>query len=196
MLQAPKCLFSRRTGRTRSDRARGVWQMNAKLIASVAVANAALGVADTALAEPTLDTTKPTITGPSVPAASGAGWNNGPVADPATVSRINIDTIYPTVTFTGVGLYSLLQTVTVTCVPGDALSGIASSTCSAPPPALAWTLGLGPHPVTSAVTDNAGNALFAATVFSVRVTYDDLCGLTERPSRPMRERRSSPSRTG
>lgn len=168
--------------------------MKAKFIAVVAVACTALVVAGTALAEPTLDTTKPTITGSSLPAANGAGWNNGPVtvtftctdevggsgiatdtvagatltgggvnqsvtntgtcvdlagniADPATVSGINIDVTYPTVSFTGIGLYTLADTVTVACVPSDALSGVASSTCTAPPPTPAWTLGVGTYQV-------------------------------------------------
>ncbi len=90
---------------------------------------------------------------------------------------VNVDKTAPSVTYSGnVGTYMVDQTVSISCSPSDALSGIASSTCagvSGP----AWSFGLGSHTYLASATDNAGNQGSGSTTFTVKVDASSLCAL-------------------
>ena len=90
---------------------------------------------------------------------------------------VKVDTTPPVVTFNGnLGTYTVAQTVAITCSAFDALSGVATSTCSnlsAP----AWLLGLGSHSLTASATDVAGNVGTGSTKFTVTVDENSLCAL-------------------
>lgn len=92
---------------------------------------------------------------------------------------VNIDQTPPVVTYSGnAGSYSVLQSVSISCSAGDALSGVASDTCanvSGP----AWSFGLGVHTVSATATDNAGNTGSGSTSFTVTADEASLCGLVQ-----------------
>lgn len=167
-----------------------------------------------------IDTTPPTISGSSAPAANSNGWNNTNVvvsfkcddtlsgidtcAAPvtlsaegagqsatgmamdkagntatATVGNINIDKTAPVVTYGGnAGSYTVDQSVSITCTPSDALSGVASSTC-APVTGPAYSFTVGANSFTASATDRAGNTGTGTTSFKVAATFDTLCALTQ-----------------
>ena len=102
----------------------------------------------------------------------------GNVSAASNVVTVKIDRTDPVVTFSGGGGYGLLDTVSITCVPTDALSGVASSTC-APTTGPAWSFGPGTHTRTASATDAAGNSSSASTSFQVTATARSLCGLVE-----------------
>ncbi len=87
------------------------------------------------------------------------------------------DATNPVVAFSGnSGTYLVNQTVAITCSASDAMSGIASDTCTnvnAP----AYSLGLGSHALNASATDNAGNSSTASTAFTVNVDAGSLCSL-------------------
>jgi hypothetical protein len=91
---------------------------------------------------------------------------------------IDIDLTNPTVTYTGGhATYDVDETVSITCTPSDALSGIASSTCAnVSGPAASFTLGV--HTYSASALDLAGNTGTGSVSFAVVVTYDGLCRLT------------------
>lgn len=89
-----------------------------------------------------------------------------------TVSGLDVDLTRPVVTYNGnAGRYTVDQTVHITCVATDALSGVAGSTCadiSGP----GWSFGLGSTTRTATATDAAGNTATATTSFAVVDTCD------------------------
>ena len=92
-------------------------------------------------------------------------------------ATVAIDATGPTVSYSShPATYGLDQTIAITCTAGDALSGLASSTCqniSGP----ASSFGLGLHTFSAAAQDNAGNTNSASTQFTVVDPYDDLIAL-------------------
>jgi len=111
---------------------------------------------------------------------------SGTAVDPAgntamvVVGGISIDLTPPAITFTGDLSYSVDQTVSITCVASEALSGIDPSVPGGCPsafgPALAF--GLGPHTLSASATDRAGNKAERTVTFTVGVTEASLCSLT------------------
>jgi hypothetical protein len=83
------------------------------------------------------------------------------------------------VTYSGnAGVYTVDQTVNITCSASDNLSGVVSTTCadiSGP----AYSFGLGTHSFSATATDKAGNVGTGSTTFTVQVTYASLCALTQ-----------------
>jgi hypothetical protein len=90
---------------------------------------------------------------------------------------VKIDTTPPAVSFAGnAGSYTVDQTVPITCSVSDALSGVASTTCT-DTNAPAWSFGLGATSLSASATDRVGNSASGTTTFSVTVTspaLDDL----------------------
>jgi hypothetical protein len=93
---------------------------------------------------------------------------------------LSIDKTPPSITFSGnAGAYTVDQTVAITCLAADALSGIASSTCPrASGPAYLFPLGL--NSLAALATDRADNQASVSTSFTVSVTFDSLANLTLR----------------
>ena len=91
---------------------------------------------------------------------------------------VAIDMTPPTVTFSGnKGVYMLDQTISITCVAADSLSGIASSTCQdIKGPAIGFALGSNTFSATA--TDKAGNIGNSSTSFTVKASFDSLSTLT------------------
>ena len=89
-----------------------------------------------------------------------------------------IDTVGPSVVFAGnAGSYGILDTVSITCTAGDALSGLASSTCPAAH-GPGWSFGAGAHTLSAQASDKAGNVSSASATFTVTVAAGDLSRLT------------------
>lgn len=109
--------------------------------------------------------------------ATGTCTDNAGNTASATFTDIRIDRAAPTVTYSGnAGSYTVDQQVSIVCTPADALSGLASSTCTnitGP----AYTFGLGSHTLTATASDNAGNQGSATTTFNVQVSSVSLCNL-------------------
>jgi minor extracellular serine protease Vpr len=87
-----------------------------------------------------------------------------------------LDTIAPTITFSGAGTYTIDQTVTVSCIATDEGSGVATTTCGGTPllSAEAWELPLGETTVSATATDVAGNTTTASAIVTVNVTHQSL----------------------
>jgi hypothetical protein len=66
--------------------------------------------------------------------------------------------------------------VQITCTASDALSRVASTTCSNVD-RPAWQAGLGSHALSATATDRAGNTGSATTTYTVTVTPASLCRL-------------------
>jgi hypothetical protein len=96
------------------------------------------------------------------------------------VPGISIDRTAPQIAFQGSGgVFDMMQTVQITCSATDAISGIATQQCptiSGP----AYLLGGGLHQVTASAMDRAGNTATASASYTVRVSFDGLCALTQR----------------
>lgn len=105
----------------------------------------------------------------------GAGSTGEP---PAPRRTVRIDGTSPVVTLSGGGSYGLLDPVDITCSASDALSGIASSSCTSTS-GPAWSFGPGAHTRTASATDVAGNEGSATTSFQVTATASSLCGLVK-----------------
>ena len=88
-----------------------------------------------------------------------------------------VDKTPPVVTYSGnAGTYKVDQSVSISCSASDALSGLASQTCtnvSGP----AWSFGLGTHVVSATATDNASNSGWNSASFTVTVDETSLCAL-------------------
>ncbi len=96
----------------------------------------------------------------------------------ATVSSINIDLTAPSVAYSGnAGSYAVDQTVSITCSATDALSGVASSTCTNVSGA-AYDFAIGANAYSASATDNAGNTGAGSVSFTVSVSHASLCNLT------------------
>lgn len=100
----------------------------------------------------------------------------GNISAPSNEVTVGIDRTDPVVTFAGDSTYDLLETVAITCLATDALSGIANDTC-ATTTGPAWSFGPGTHTRTATATDKAGNSSSATTSFQVTATSRSLCGL-------------------
>jgi minor extracellular serine protease Vpr len=87
-----------------------------------------------------------------------------------------LDTIAPTITFSGAGTYTVDQTVTVSCVATDGGSGVAVTTCGGTPllSVQAWELPLGETTVSATATDVAGNTTTAHATVTVVVTHQSV----------------------
>lgn len=97
-----------------------------------------------------------------------------------TVADVNIDRSPPTVAFEGnAGRYTVDQQVDITCTATDALSGVASTTCT-DLHAAAWELGEGPHDLSAQARDLAGNLGSAEARFEVVVEPQGLSVLGAR----------------
>lgn len=124
----------------------------------------------------------------TIVADSGAGGTSvsATVADAAGNSAastpivVDLDTTSPTVTFSGdAGSYTVDQVVTIACTAADALSGIASDTCSTAPDGVpASQFGAGTHTITATAVDRAGNTTTATATFVVTVTPAALGSVT------------------
>jgi hypothetical protein len=123
-----------------------------------------------------------TCTGPISLVGQGATQSaSGTVTDAAgrmastTISGLNIDTTPPVVTYSGnASPYTVDQTVHITCAASDALSGVATNTCS-DTIGPAWNFfGVGLITLSASATDRAGNTGTASTTFSVTVTEASL----------------------
>jgi probable HAF family extracellular repeat protein len=107
-------------------------------------------------------------------ATNGAGLTT---AQSVMVKR---DATPPSVSFgPHAGSYFVDESVTIACVAGDAMSGLASSSCTNLN-AAAYTLGLGRHTLRASAEDEAGNRASATTQFEVRVDVGSLSRLTRR----------------
>src|SRR5688572_6751992 len=87
---------------------------------------------------------------------------------------IRIDLTPPTIMFAGARSYSVDETIEVSCVASDALSGLKTSSCMTSL-GEAFLLPLGAHTVSGRAIDLAGNSVEASAEFSVNVTSDGLC---------------------
>jgi hypothetical protein len=94
--------------------------------------------------------------------------------------HVKIDHTPPLVTYSGQQAnYTVDETVDITCTPADDGSGVASSTCqniNGP----ANTFSLGEHSYSATSTDNVGNVGTGSVSFTIGVTPEGLCGLTEK----------------
>jgi hypothetical protein len=100
----------------------------------------------------------------------------------AMVGPINIDQQVPTIAFGGSLSYTVDQTVAITCIITETLSGLdpaiaqTCQTASGP----AYSFATGANTLTASATDRAGNTGSASTTFTVRVTAASLCRLISR----------------
>lgn len=101
----------------------------------------------------------------AVTATDSAGNTSAPVT-----LTVTMDKTAPVVTFAGnAATYTADQTVAITCTSTDALSGIASTSCSnINKPAYSYPLGV--NTVSATATDNAGNTTTANVTFTVKST--------------------------
>jgi CSLREA domain-containing protein len=119
------------------------------------------GIVSSSGCDPTTLTSETAGTPLTCSATNGAGLSS---SESVTVQ---IDKTLPTVTYTGnAGIYTVGQTVNITCSAADNLSGVDSSTCadiSGP----ASSFGLGSHTISATATDLAGNVGSGSTTFTV-----------------------------
>lgn len=100
-------------------------------------------------------------------------------APPAALT-LKIDTAAPVITYTGnAGVYTVDETVHITCDAQDATSGIAENTCHALD-GPAYGFAVGDNTFTATAADRAGNEDTGTVTFRVIVTYRSLCELTKR----------------
>lgn len=115
--------------------------------------------------------------------ATGTAIDNAGNSASTSVTGINIDLTSPVVTFTGnAATYSVDQTLLITCVASDALSGIATTSCpsgaSGPATNYVGTTATTTTTLTATASDKAGNSVSATTTFTVIVTPDGICRLS------------------
>ncbi len=95
--------------------------------------------------------------------------------------EFSVDTVAPSVGFTGARTYTVDETVAIQCsaTDPDPGSGVASTTCSdvSKP---AWSYALGSHTVRAEATDKAGHTGSASATFEVKVTFVSLQALVTR----------------
>jgi hypothetical protein len=131
------------------------------------------GIASSSGCGPTTLTSETAGTTLTCSATNGAGLSSSQSV------TVKIDKTPPTVTYSGnAGVYTVDQTVNITCSASDNLSGVNSTTCadiSGP----AYSFGLGTHTFSATATDKAGNVGSGSTTFTVQVTYASLCALTQ-----------------
>lgn len=106
--------------------------------------------------------------------ATSAG---GTATESVTIRR---DATVPVIAYSGnAGVYTVDQTVAITCAASDATSGVASHTCE-DVNGEAYTFALGSNTRSATALDNAGNSGSGSTSFTVEVTFGSLCTLTRR----------------
>jgi hypothetical protein len=106
--------------------------------------------------------------------------NKDGVSEAPHALTVSVDLTAPTIAFTGnQGVYGVLDEVAITCTASDSLSGVIWSTChDVTDPAYQFAPGVNTYVATAG--DAAGNVGSGSTSFELRVTYGDLCTLTER----------------
>ena len=99
----------------------------------------------------------------------------------ASASRtVKRDATSPVVSYSGnTGGYTVDQTVAISCVASDAMSGIASNSC-VNITGEGWSFAPGVHSYSATASDVAGNASTATTSFTISVTAASVCTLVER----------------
>src|SRR5690349_19990050 len=92
-------------------------------------------------------------------------------------TAVSIDATPPLVTYAGnTGTYTVDQMISITCSASDALSGIATSTCTdIHGPAYNFVV---THTYSASATDLAGNTGTSSTIFTVIVTTSSLANVT------------------
>lgn len=112
--------------------------------------------------------------------ASGMATDEAGNSETASLAGINVDKTPPKVAYSGnEGLYTVDQTVAISCAAFDALSGVATTTCSGIN-GPAWSFGLGTTTRSASATDRAGNSSNATTSFTVSVSCTSLKALVSR----------------
>ena len=119
----------------------------------------------------------------TTPNADGTATDRAGNTASASFGPIEIDTTPPAISVSGnAGAYAVDQTILITCVASDALSGIATTSCpsvaSGPATKYVGTTATTTTTLTAAATDNAGNTATASTTFTVTVTADGICRLS------------------
>jgi hypothetical protein len=109
----------------------------------------------------------------TVPASQRTATDKAGNTTVASVPGINIDLTPPVITYSGPQNYDVNQTVGITCNATDALSGVASSTCTnVDGPASVFNFGT--NVVSSSATDKAGNVGSGTYTFTVTPTISGL----------------------
>ena len=109
-------------------------------------------------------------------------FDNAGNSTSVSVPEIDVDTVAPLVVFSGnAGAYAVDQTVTISCVATDNLSGIDAPHTTCPSVnAPAYTLLVGKNNVVQAsATDIAGNVTSASTSFTIAVSCTSLTSLVK-----------------
>jgi len=109
----------------------------------------------------------------TIPAAGRTAIDRAGNTTVVPVAPVSIDETPPTVTFSGATSYDVDGTVSITCVAADALSGIASTTCT-PVSGPAYLFNIGTNVITATATDKAGNVTSATYSFTVTATIGGL----------------------
>jgi hypothetical protein len=100
------------------------------------------------------------------------------VLEAANTKTVNLDKTLPTVEYAGnLSPYGILDTVHITCAAADSLSGVAFTTCE-DIDGPAYLFDPADNIFSATATDFADNVGSGSTSFSLLVTYDDLCVLT------------------
>ena len=112
--------------------------------------------------------------------ASGSATDIAGNSATASLGGVNVDKTAPAVAYSGnAGTYSIADTVNITCAASDALSGVASTTCT-DITGPAWQFGLGVTSRSASATDLAGNTGTGSVTFTVEVTASSLETLIDR----------------
>lgn len=108
--------------------------------------------------------------------ASGSAVDNAGNEATVVVGGIDIDRTAPVITWSGASAYTVDQTIVVSCVATDALSGLASVSCpSAGGPATT----AGTFELVATATDVAGNTTTSTFSYRVDVTHASLGALAQ-----------------
>jgi hypothetical protein len=105
--------------------------------------------------------------------------DNSGLAENAQSTPVNIDETPPTIAFSGnLGVYGILDTVSISCTPTDHLSGVAAVDCKGAN-GLGYTFLPGLNTITATAADYAGNVSHGSTTFTIRVTFGDVSTFTK-----------------
>ncbi|RCW51686.1 immunoglobulin-like domain-containing protein [Paenibacillus prosopidis] len=93
--------------------------------------------------------------------------------------EVKIDLTAPVVQITGAALYTIDQTVTLTCSATDVISSVYGTPCAKPLLQVkAYTLASGQNTATVTAKDMAGHGTTATHTFTVKATFDSLKTVT------------------
>jgi hypothetical protein len=107
-------------------------------------------------------------------ATSGAGLST---SESRTIKR---DATAPSIAFNGnAGIYTVDQSVAITCHAADGLSGLATEDCPSAN-GVAYEFATGVNTLNAPAQDRAGNGAQATATFTVQVTGPSLCALVRR----------------